>query len=72
MFFCFSAWLFRFSFKGKVVMISGSTRKDMCTARGLEAIDGLKLIVFTMRVQPNKKEISIRVEFNCYLKFIPM
>ena len=29
------------------VMISGSTRKDMCTARGLEAIDGLKLLVFT-------------------------
>ena len=28
-------------------MISGSTRKDMCTARGLEAIDGLKLLLFT-------------------------
>ena len=27
-------------------MISGSTRKDTCTARGLEAIDGLKLLVF--------------------------
>ena len=38
MFFYFSAWLFRFSFKGKVVMISGSTCKDMCTARGLEAM----------------------------------
>ena len=31
----------------EIVMISGSTRKDMCTARGLEAIDGLKLLVFT-------------------------
>ena len=31
----------------KGVMISGSTRKDMCTARGLEAIDGLKLLAFT-------------------------
>ena len=47
MFFCFSAWLFRFYFKGKVVMISGSTHKDMCTAQGREALDGLKLLVFT-------------------------
>ena len=29
-----------------IVMISGSTRKDMCTAQGLEAIDGLKLLVY--------------------------
>ena len=36
--FLFLACLFCFSFKGKVVMISGSICKDMRTARGLEAM----------------------------------
>ena len=36
--FLFIACLFCFSFKGKVVMISGRICKDMRTARGLEAM----------------------------------